>query len=275
MLMAGAANASTVAFYQFNEGTAGQPASSANGAILDSSTDGYNATAVGGPLYTSNVPANPVPLTLQPNPTALSFNGTSQRITISNGDAGLTLTHSLTLEAYIYVQPLLNGNPDGNIIFRGDDSAGFDPYRLAVENINSSTASLVFAVTADDPIHGQEIANVTTTVPNNTWIHVAGTLDDATGNMDLYVNGTLQSSINTSIRPFELLFGANPGIGVGALQDGGEYFHGMIDEVRISNTALTPSQFLDAPEPSSLGLLGAALLLASGRRSRRRRKATT
>jgi len=33
-------------------------------------------------------------------------------------------------------------------------------------------------------------------------------------------------------------------------------FNGLIDEVRISDQALTPSQFLDVPEPASFSILG-------------------
>ena len=43
---------------------------------------------------------------------------------------------------------------------------------------------------------------------------------------------------------------SNPGLGIGDIQsqnDSGEYFDGLIDEVRISNAALAPSQFLDSP----------------------------
>jgi len=93
--------------------------------------------------------------------------------------------------------------------------------------------------------------------------------------MKIYVNGALKQSITTSVRPFEILFGANPGIGIGALQSasdfvGPEYFYGLLDEVRISDTALPPSQLL-APEPSALALILSGLpLICSRRRARTR-----
>jgi len=268
ILIGECARADTVAYYRFNEGAAGTAASAATGAILDSSSNGYNGTAINGPVYSSSVPANPIPLTGQSNPTSLSFDGTSQRIFIPNSDAGLTLTHSLTLEAYIYVMPLVAGSGDGNVIFRGDDSYSYDPYRLTVGLGGTGSTTIGFAVTALDIFTGEDIATLTAPIPDNTWIHVAGTLDDATGVMDLYVNGQLANSTTTTIRPFEILNGANPGIAIGALQNNGEYFHGLIDEVRISNAALTPNQFLDVPEPSApvLAVVGLALLLLRRRR---------
>ena len=45
-----------------------------------------------------------------------------------------------------------------------------------------------------------------------------------------------------------------------------------LDEVRLSDVALTPSQFLDAgaPEPGSLLLIGAGLVLLGGILHRRK-----
>ena len=70
----------------------------------------------------------------------------------------------------------------------------------------------------------------------NTWSHLAVTYDGAT--MRLYVNGTQVSSqaqtgsITTSTNPLQ----------IGGDSIYGQYFQGMIDEVRIYNVALTPAQ---------------------------------
>jgi hypothetical protein len=257
----------TVAYYRFEEGTAGAVASGSN-TILDSSGNNISGTPSGSPVYTANVPANPLPGGGPNNLLAMKFDGDASRIAVPNVPA-LSITHGITLEAFVYSQPLLAGVPDGNIIFRGDDGGGNDPYRLTVEPINATTQRVLFQVASDSIT----TARVNATIPMNQWVHVAGTLDDATGAMKIYVNGVAQESIITSVRPFELLFGANPGIGIGALQSGStfngpEYFHGMLDEVRISNVALRPDQFVNAPEPSfaTLSLGGLLLLCARARR---------
>jgi hypothetical protein len=84
--------------------------------------------------------------------------------------------------------------------------------------------------------------------------------------MGIYINGQLEDSLTTSIRPYQILQGANPGISIGALPNGGEYFNGMIDDVRISDVALAPSQFLDVPEPSAMVLFASVTSLSLLRR---------
>jgi len=233
------AGSGTVAYYRF-EGTPGATATG-TGTIIDSSGNGLSATAIDGPVYSANVPASTVPLNGDQNATSLSFDGTEQRVFVPDNPQ-FQLTQNLTLEAYVYAQPLTAASPDGNIIFRGDSRPGLDPYRL------SFNGSLVFQINNAS----NQSAEVIAPIPLGQWVHVAGTLDDTTGTMRLYVNGTLVASAITTIRPFDVLSGPNPGLGIGSLQDGsGEYFHGLIDEVRISNVALSPSQFLDAPQSPS------------------------
>lgn len=117
---------------------------------------------------------------------------------------------------------------------------------------------------------------VTAPIPYDTWVHVAGTLNDATGKLSLYENGSLVGSVTTTVRPYATLDPtASPGLGIGNVQSASynQYFDGLIDEVRIADQALTPDQFLDAgsvPEPATAAL-GAGLMLWATRISRRRR----
>src|SRR5262249_36486869 len=74
-------------------------------------------------------------------------------------------------------------------------------------------------------------------IPVNQWTHLAGTFDGTT--MKLYVNGQLASSRSTA---------AAIDVTTGVLRIGGdsvwsgEYFTGVIDEVRIYNRALAQSE---------------------------------
>ena len=144
---------------------------------------------------------------------------------------------------------------------RGDTRASLDPYRLTLNNGNSIYFGIMNAA--------ETTAFLTYTIPYGSWVHIAGTLDDATGAMKLYVNGALVASTVTSIRPFGPLDpGSSPGLGIGADQTGeyGEYLNGWLDEVRLSDVALSPAQFL-IPEPSGLAMIGLGIAALLQRRA--------
>jgi hypothetical protein len=203
-----------------------------------------------------------VPQTGTANVLSLGFNG-GQSVAIPD-DPAFDLTQSLTLEAYIYAEKNNNGDLH-QIVFRGDSRSGFDPYWFGFDHTDSD---LVFHIENDVTSQSAEVSVVFNEFEQ--WAHVAGVLDDATGEMSLYIDGTLKAQITTSVRPSGSLAPLlNPGIGIGALQNngdtvsgyGGEFFYGKIDEVRISGSALSPSEFLIAPamsvpEPSTLVLAG-------------------
>ncbi len=255
LIVSGVSRADVVGYWRFEEGSADAAASGA-GTIVDSSGHGLNGTPVGGPFYRTNVPGFG---NVSPNRLSMEFNGTSQRVFVPDS-ASLQLTHSLTIEAFIDARPLLGSEIGGDILFRGDDRIGLDPYRLTLQ----FNGDLLFQVV---DATGQ-FAAVTARVPFGQWIHVAGTLDDATGAMDLYVNGALVSSTTTAVRPFGVLDTTqNPGLGIGGLQSsnpnlGPEYFNGFIDEVRLSDRALRPDELL-VPEPTvfSIAVLGVGMML--------------
>jgi hypothetical protein len=239
-------SASTVAYYRFEEGTNGYTPSGV-GTILDSSGNGLNGTPFGGLIYSSNVPINPIPLTGATNLLSLNFDGFSGRVFIPDYPQ-LELTNSLTLEAFINAAAGGAGPYDvSQIIFRGDDRGFWDPYQIYLDGTN-----LTFSVTDTN----NTMSSVEAPISLNIWHHVAGTLDDATGLQSLYIDGALVAQTNTTKRPFGPLIGANPGLGIGDLQSTieAEYFNGLIDEVRISDVALSPSQFLDAPQSANVSL---------------------
>ena len=188
------ARAATVGYWRFEEGTAGTAATGTN-SIPDSSGNGNNATPFNGPVYVSDVPGPTVPGTGAANGLALSFDGTSQRVFIPDSPS-LAPTKSLTLEAYLKPASLVSGNffDQEQVLFRGDDRSSLDPYELYKIDGN-----IYFAITdAKD-----RFVSLQAPLPAaGRWTFVAGTLDDATGVMDLYVNGRLAATTTTTVRPF-------------------------------------------------------------------------
>jgi len=248
-------NAGTVGFWRFEEGTPPNAATGV-GSVLDSSGHGLNATPSGGPTYSSDLPPMAGATTR-----SMHFDGLGQRLFVPDQPI-LQLTHSLTIEAFVKSFPMQPGTDGGgNILVRGDTRPSLDPYRLTLNNGNSIYFGIMNAA--------ETTAFLTYTIPYGSWVHIAGTLDDATGAMKLYVNGALVASTVTSIRPFGTLDpGSSPGLGIGADQTGeyGEYLNGWLDEVRLSDVALSPAQFL-IPEPSGLAMMGLGIAALLQRRA--------
>jgi hypothetical protein len=247
-------HATTIGFWRFEEGVPNSIASPGN-PITDSSGNGAIGTPIGGPIYRA---------VTNPNSTiALDFDGIDDQIMIPDAPQ-FALTRSLTIEAFIYPRSIPpTWQYWAQILFRGDDRGGLDPYFLTLRTDGTVTFHI------EDANH--QYAEVATPLPAlNQWLHVAGTLNDATGDLSVYVDGMLMNRIQTSIRPFAALDPALiPGLGIGRLQSTSpgnpQFFNGLIDEVRLSDTALNPSQFLNAPsssvpEPSTLLLLGSGVV---------------
>ncbi len=151
------------------------------------------------------------------------------------------------------VQALPTNGPLDFIVIRGDDRPWMDPYWLAL----LPNGHFCFQIDDGTTPNGATAVKVEapSVTPLNTWLHVAGTLNDQTGEMCLYLDGSLVASTVTSRRPLAALQpSANPGVAIGGPTTPHvplEYFHGLIDEVRISDAALTPSEFLNAAPKSS------------------------
>jgi hypothetical protein len=240
-----AKQAGVVAYWRFEEGSANNRADG-TGSIVDSSGNALAGTPVNGPVYRSDVAANPLPQTGAANNLALDFFGTNQFVSVPDYPL-LRLTQSLTVEAFIKLRSFQTTSPtrEQQVLFRGDDRSGYDAYELEI-----SGNSLMFRVENASDTHALVTADFTPYV--GKWAHVAGSLDDATGKMSLYINGILVASTITTVRPLGNLTGALPGLGIGNTQSStyNEHFNGLIDEVRISDRALQPSQLLGSGQAS-------------------------
>ena len=243
-----------IAIYRFQEGTAGGAATGTN-TIIDSSGNGLNGTPFNSPTYTS--------VSLPGSTLGLQFTGQGGTQRVFVPDSPLLQLNSLTLEAYIR----FDGTPVNNIIasqivFRGDDRNANDSYNLNIR----TDGHLAFEF--DDAANVRTSLVSPNVIPLGQFLQVAGTLDDATGQIGLYINGVSVASSVTNRRPVQgLLANQAPGLGIGNVQSTAynESFNGIIDEVRISNFARTPSQLLpavSAPDASPFALVAFGGLLS-------------
>jgi hypothetical protein len=154
---------------------------------------------------------------------ALVFNGTSSIVRVP-ASASLDLSTAMTLSAWI--QPTANQSGWRTILQRQADA-----YFL-----NASTSAGPLRPAGGGTIGGStDFVGGPTASPLNTWTHVALTYDGTT--LRLYVNGT---QVATQARTGTIQTTTNP-LWIGGNQPYGEYFQGLIDEVRIYNRALTPT----------------------------------
>ena len=156
--------------------------------------------------------------------TALSFSGTTGWVTVPDS-ASLDLTTGMTLEAW--VNPVQVSGGWRTVIFK--QSTNGIAYSLFGANGSARPTGQVF-------IGGEQNAASTSSLPLNAWSHLATTYDGTT--LRLYVNGT-QVASKAQTGPAPVTTGV---LRIGGNSIWGEYFRGLIDEVRIYNRALAAAE---------------------------------
>lgn len=160
---------------------------------------------------------------------ALTFDGVNDLVTVSDASA-LDLTTGMTLEAWVY--PTANGGGSWRNVLIKERSGG-EVYNLyANTGTNTPTVYAIRAAQTGTPLD----ARGTSQLPLNTWSHLAATFDNST--LRLYVDG-VQVGSRAGSGPLLTSSGA---LRIGGNNVWGELFQGRIDEVRIYNRALTPTE---------------------------------
>ena len=189
-----------VAAYSFNEGAGTTTADSSGNALTG---------AISGATWAAGRTGN-----------ALSFDGVNDWVTVN--DANVLDVTRVTLSAW--VRPTVN-TPWTTVIMK--EVAGGLSYALYANDDASRPAGFVLISGLD------RVATGTAVVPTNAWTHLAYTYDGA--NMRMYVNGTL---VRTVARTGNITTSTSP-LRIGGNSAWGEYFTGLIDDVRVYNRALS------------------------------------
>ncbi|MBI3464375.1 MAG: PKD domain-containing protein [Planctomycetes bacterium] len=171
---------------------------------------------------------------------ALQFDGVNDSVTISDAD-DLDLTTGMTLEAWVNPSAITRKWRD--VIYKGNDV-----YYLEA---SSTSGSLPVGGTTIDGQHVETFG--TSVLAVNTWSHLAVTYDGAV--LRLYLNGIEASNaartgtVEPSVHPLQ----------IGGDSIYGQFFAGLIDEIRIYNRALSIAEIqgdMNAPVGSLLSLSG-------------------
>jgi len=194
-----------VAAYSFNENT---------GSTVHDASGNNNTGTISAAQWTSSGRYG----------SALSFNGASSILTVADSPT-LDLTTGLTLEAW--VNP--SATPQGwqAVLFK--EMPGDGAYFLYRSGYGPVPVAGIFS--------GVERQILGTSGPGvNTWTHLAFTYDGAVER--LYVNG-VQVSSRAQTGAIQTSTGV---LHIGGDDLWGEYFQGLIDEIRIYNRALSAAE---------------------------------
>ncbi|MGJ8697318.1 MAG: LamG domain-containing protein [Verrucomicrobiaceae bacterium] len=228
-------HAATTNYWRFEEGTAGNAATGSS-TVIDS-VGGNHGTPAGSPSYIGAVPVSAIPATGAPNTVGLGFNGSSAVVTAPSPAFMNGAGAAFTVEFWMRSAAPVGGGQELLV----DKSHGFGDNTGWFFQTGAGNGVLAFGIGNGSSFPG--VASVTD-LYDNSWHHVAGTYD---GNeIELFVDGTSQGTLvagTSAANTRELEFGR--------ARNGGRFFGGDLDEIRISDTVLSPSEFLSVPEPST------------------------
>jgi hypothetical protein len=194
-----------IAAYGFNEGS---------GAAANDSTSVNNTGTLNGATWT----------TLGRYGSALSFNGSSNTVTIADANE-LDLTNGMTLEAWVRPNSLSNWS---TVLLK--EAGSTMAYGLYAANGGNQPPSGYVQIGGDQAAAGNSILAL------NIWSHLALTYSGSV--LNIYVNGTLAGTRSVS----GSMLTSTGALKIGGNSIWGEYFSGLIDEVRVYNRALSTTE---------------------------------
>ncbi|MES2439999.1 MAG: LamG domain-containing protein [Verrucomicrobiota bacterium] len=261
--MSATATAATISQYAFEEGTGTSATQSTGGGAPNGTLVGANTTWVAG-IAPGSV-------------SALNF-GAGSRVEI----AGSTIWHGLSgfsVSTWIKPSALSGATTTASSIFWMGTAGGSARMTLQLNDFGDlrtggrrTGTELDFntALVAGTNI-GATNGSTNDPIQVGGLYHVAATADYSTGLLSLYLGGNLVASrtiaswgtgVSASDQSFIMRIGSNG--------SGGEQFQGIIDDVQLFNTALTPTEVaaLAVPEPTAALLGGIGIMSLFGRRRR-------
>jgi hypothetical protein len=195
------------------------------GDVKDSSGKANDGTIVSAPTFVSGLAAFSK---------ALKFNGTSDCVDLGNKDIWNFTGGSFSISLWANVGAW--GSAWGHVMMgnRGEDSKGWQIRRGSSTGVCFTTRG----VGGTDDLTGVAPAL-------NQWVNIVCSYDNVLGVKNLYVNGELSATSNTTVGAKLTVTTHNTYIGCRANSGntaGESFFTGMLDEVRVYTRALTAGE---------------------------------
>jgi hypothetical protein len=180
--------------------------------------------------------------------------GDTEYFTIAHAScANLRITGEITICAWVKLE---SSTSDIGVLGKYNYTGNLKGYAVYITSDN--IVRFVLSTNGTDVIG----APSTDAIADTTWVHVGATLNQVTDKMQVYINGLANgvavdytSNIADMNTPF------NIGVYLGSTT---AYFDGLIDEVIVWNTCLTPAEIAQVASITSPGLYtsgGGAFLL--------------
>ncbi|HOD80149.1 MAG: FG-GAP repeat protein [Planctomycetes bacterium ADurb.Bin126] len=207
----------TIGYWRFEGGSL---ASTVNSPALDGS-------ATGSPAADPGVPGTRI--AGQTNAGSLSFNGSSSVQVAYAADNPLLQASTFTIEAFIKT----TSTTQWPGIVEKVSSSGGDTWSLGLTN------NFIIFSRFDTTTGYNQTLSAGSALNNGQWHHVAMTYDGATGSATLFADYR-----PTTSKTIAGLLAHARGLDIAGGGGGHNPYTGLIDEVRMSDTVLTPDQFL-------------------------------
>ena len=153
---------------------------------------------------------------------AFSFPGTTGNYAVTDPGTQLNITGSFTVECWVNQAV----NTGAQIVIQKRLGTGATGYTMYL-----STGKVAIRTNSSTRLTGA------TTIPLNTWTHIAATYNSSTNVFTIYVNGVADGTITTA--------GAAPAADTDSLRLAAGFnspYAGLMDEVRITNYEKTAEQ---------------------------------
>jgi Concanavalin A-like lectin/glucanases superfamily len=203
-------NPGLVGYWPFSEGA---------GTITDDASPAAHVGALSGASWTTGK-----------NGKGLLFNGSSSYVALGKFDVPGS---AITLAAWFNAETL--GNSDPRIISKASGSAEQDHYFMLGTTSVSGTNRLRFRLKTNSST--KTLIASSGNVPTGQWVHAVATYNGST--MRLYLNGVLVGSMAAA---GSMTGNTNVPVAIGRNPQAYGPFDGTLDQVRIYNRELAPSE---------------------------------